>query len=123
MTFLFIGGLSREWLPPAMPILRKPRVGLLIKHVDSLTHMVSSFCSVRDVEANKIAMFMAHQVPMINCICEVFQKRFQEVRVQMNLDMNVCVWERFILLRFTQNIGNLYTAVACTESRGHQAPR
>lgn len=34
--------------------------------------------TVRDVEANKIAMFMAHQVPMINCICEVFQKRFQE---------------------------------------------
>jgi len=34
--------------------------------------------TVRDVEANKIAMFMAHQVPMINCICEVFQKRFQK---------------------------------------------
>jgi len=33
---------------------------------------------VRDVEANKIAMFMAHQVPMINCLCEVFQKRFQK---------------------------------------------
>merc|ERR1712032_292164 len=34
--------------------------------------------TVRDVEANKIAMFMAHQVPMINCICDVFQKRFQK---------------------------------------------
>merc|ERR1712150_165333 len=33
---------------------------------------------VKDVEANKIAMFIANPVPMINCISDVFEKRFQK---------------------------------------------
>jgi len=65
---------------------------------------------VRDVEANKIAMFMAHQVPMINCLCEVFQKRFQKKAEVITLLAHMA---NILCRAITQSITDTETKLFC----------
>ena len=82
-------------------------------HVETIGFAFSH--RVRDVEANKIAMFMAHQVPMINCLCEVFQKRFQKVRT-------LSIWNVNLGSRsLCSLVTDMCDLVVCTESRSDHA--